>query len=92
MNDKLAASLAAGNKAHPVGSFACKELYKDGQQIGWATSLKVKEDAGDGSGWYWYENLSTEDPSKPVAAGLGAKLCIGCHGGGTDFVMLRDIR
>lgn len=91
-NDKLVDSLAAGNRSHPVGSFACKELYKDGKMIGWATSLKVKEDAGDGSGWYWYENLSTTDAKSPVAAGLGAKLCIGCHGGGQDFVMLRGIK
>ena len=54
--------------------------------------LKVKEDKGDGSGWYWYENLSTTDGSKPVAAGLGAKLCTGCHGSANDFVLLKDIR
>ena len=92
VNDKLAASMSAGNDKHPIGSFAAKELYKDGTHIGWATMLKVKEDNGDGSGWYWYENLSTTDPSKPVAAGLGAKLCTGCHSSGMDFVRLKEIQ
>lgn len=90
-NDKLTASMTAGNRTHPVGSAAIKELHKDGSHIGWAAMLKTKEGAG-GDSWYWYENLSTTDSAKPVAAGLGASLCTGCHSGGNDFVLTEQIR
>lgn len=85
-NDKLAASMAAGNKTHPVGSMSVKELYRDGNKIGWALAVKSREDDGRGNGWYWYENLSTTDNSKPVAASLGNSMCIGCHSPGRDFI------
>ena len=86
VNGKLAESLKLGAKEHPVGSFAVKELHKDGELIGWATSYKAKKDNGDGKGWYWFENLSTETVDKPVASGFGVALCIGCHSQGKDFV------
>ncbi len=86
LNRKLADSLAAGSKNHPVGSFAVKELYKEDRLIGWATSYKARKDEGDGSGWYWFENLSTEDVKSPVASGFGVPLCVGCHSQGNDFV------
>ena len=60
--------------------------------IGWALALKSKEDDGSGNGWYWYENLSTTDFSKPVAAGLGHSLCIGCHAPGKDFIRIGEIK
>ncbi len=85
-NKKLADSMAVGNASHPVGSMSVKELYKDGNHYGWALSLKTKEDDGKGNGWYWYENLSLTDSSKPVAASLGDKSCVGCHAPGRDFI------
>lgn len=90
-NKKLADSMRAGNKSHPIGSMSVKELYKDETLTGWALSLKSKEDDGKGSGWYWYEVLSTIDGSKPVAAGLGHQLCIGCHSPGRDFIRIDSL-
>lgn len=92
VNKKLADSMAAKSKSHPLGSAAIKELFKDGKHIGWAAMLKTNQDKGDGTGWYWYENLSTTDTTKPIAAGQGATLCTGCHSGGNDFVMIKQIR
>ena len=74
------------------GLSALKELHKDGALIGWALALKAKEDDGRGNGWYWYENVSTTDSSKPVAASLGNTLCIGCHAPGNDFIMTPRIK
>lgn len=90
VNDKLSASMEAGNKEHPVGSVAVKELHKDGDLIGWATAVKAK--AGEkGHGWHWFENLSTENNDNPVAAGLGAAKCVGCHSAGKDFIRVKKI-
>lgn len=86
VNDTLNASLEAGNKTHPIGSVAVKELHKDGAIYGWAASIKARQDDGKGNGWYWYETLSTTDGSKPVAASVGNSLCVGCHSTGDDFV------
>lgn len=90
-NKKLADSMRAGNQSHPLGSMSVKELYKDGTLTGWALSLKSKEDDGKGNGWYWYEVLSTEDGSKPVAASLGHTLCTGCHSPGNDFIRVNSL-
>jgi mono/diheme cytochrome c family protein len=92
VNDKLDASMKAGNKSHPVGSMSVKELYKDGNHIGWALALKSKEDDGKGNGWYWYENLSLTDSSKPIAASLGNVNCVGCHAPGNDFIRINEIK
>lgn len=92
VNDKLDESMQAGNKTHPLGSMSVKELYKDGAHIGWALSLKSKEDDGKGNGWYWYEILSTTDSSQPVAASLGNVNCVGCHAPGNDFIRIGEIK
>jgi len=85
-NDKLDASVEAENKTHPIGSICVKELYKDGGHIGWALSFKAREDDGKGHGWYWYENTSLTDGTKPVAASFGNSKCVGCHKPGHDFI------
>lgn len=90
-NDKLATSMEQGSKSHPVGSLSVKELYKEGELIGWALALKSKEDDGKGNGWYWYELLSTTDPSNPVAASLGNVNCTGCHASGRDFIRVINL-
>ena len=92
VNDKLDASMLAGNKTHPVGSMSVKELYKDNNLIGWALALKSKDDDGKGNGWYWYENLSITDNSKPIAASLGNNKCVGCHAVGNDFIRIKKIK
>ncbi len=92
MNAKLDESLQAGNAEHPVGSVAVKELHKDGKLYGWAAAIKARQDDGKGNGWYWYENLSISSNEKPVAAGVGHQLCVGCHSSGKDFVRTATIR
>lgn len=92
VNDKLNQSMSAKNASHPIGSAAVKELYKDGQAIGWAAMIKTRADDGKGNGWYWYEVLSTKDGSRPVAASLGNNMCVGCHSAGTDFVRTGQIK
>ncbi len=91
VNDKLDASMMAGSQEHPVGSVAVKELYKDGSMIGWATAIKAKEGA-KGNGWHWFENLSLENNDNPVATGLGASKCVGCHSAGKDFIRVKEIK
>jgi mono/diheme cytochrome c family protein len=91
-NAKLDASMKQNNKVHPVGSAAVKELYKDGTLIGWAASIKAREDDGKGNGWFWYEVLSTTDSSNPVAASLGNQNCVGCHAPGRDFIRSAAIK
>jgi mono/diheme cytochrome c family protein len=92
VNPKLAASLKSGDDKHPVGSVAIKELHKDGAIYGWAAAVKTRKDDGKGNGWYWYENLSTTDPSSPVAASLGNQNCVGCHSTGRDFIRTTSIK
>jgi len=88
VNPALLGSLTAGDAAHPKGAAAVKELYGSGDTItGWAVSLKTADDSAGGQGFYWYEVLSTTDPSSPVAAGNGVPLCFGCHAGGADHVL-----
>lgn len=92
VNAKLDASMQAGNKTHPTGAVVVKELHKGGKLYGWAAMVKARADDGKGNGWYWYENLSTTDPQKPVAASLGNQNCVGCHAPGRDFVRTGNIK
>ncbi|GAB5402356.1 MAG: hypothetical protein Aurels2KO_05870 [Aureliella sp.] len=92
VNDKLDASMLAGNDKHPTGSVVVKELHKDGAMYGWAAMIKAREDDGKGNGWYWYEVLSTTNPENPVAASLGNQSCVGCHAPGRDFVRIGAIK
>ena len=86
MNRQLFESMRSRKDQHPVGSVAVKELHKDGELYGWAVALKARKDDGKGNGWYWYENLSVSDDSKPVASAIGHQLCVGCHSPGRDFI------
>jgi hypothetical protein len=79
----LAGSLAADASEHPVDAVAVKELYGNGDAIrGWAVMRKVAPGSG-GDSWYWYEIYD----DSVFADAIGANLCTGCHGGGTDFVL-----
>lgn len=93
MNDALATSLAAGNPKHPVGSSVVKELYEaDGQLVrGWAVMVKTTDEAAGGENWFWYEVLSSSDPTKIAGgkAGNGIRLCSSCHEDGTDHILTK---
>lgn len=94
-NDKLDGSFAAGNKTHPIGSIAVKELYDkkdDSKHIGWALTFKAREDDRKGHGWYWYEVTSLTDGSKPIAASFGNAKCVGCHKPGVDFNLTKALK
>lgn len=82
----LADSLAAGNREHPVGAAAIKELYAgDGSTVsGWAVMVKTAAGTA-GNTWFFYEVFSTTDGSDPIE-GTGLSICTGCHSAGTDFV------
>lgn len=86
MSTLLAESVKAGNKEHPVGSYAIKEQYKDGKQLGWAVMLKTQDKTDKGNGWFWYEVTDRGDISKKAAYGNGVKGCVSCHAIGNDMV------
>jgi hypothetical protein len=65
---------------YPVGAASVKEMYEaDDRPNGFAVGIKVAAGA-DGNSWYWYERTGTSPTSRPVADGVGAKLCgPDCH-------------
>lgn len=85
-NDALATSHGANAPDHPAGAAAVKELYgPDGDTVrGWAVSIKLEADSADGANWFWYETYS----NVVYANSAGAPLCVGCHRGGRDFVLV----
>ena len=90
MNYAMASSLEAGNTEHPEGAAAVKELYEpDGETpLGWAVMLKTQADTAEGDGYFWYEIVSTTDPTAIFGeAGNGIPLCVGCHTTGSDYVL-----
>lgn len=91
MSDEIVASLEAGNASHPAGSSIVKELYlPDSSTLeGWAVMVKTQDETDDGNGWFWYEVVSTTDPTKLGGgeAGNGVRLCTGCHVSGRDYVL-----
>ena len=91
MSDDMVASLEAGNASHPAGSSIVKELYlPDGATLeGWAVMVKTQDETDDGNGWFWYEVVSTTDPTRLGGgeAGNGVRLCTGCHVTGRDYVL-----
>ncbi len=90
LNAALDDSMKAGNDSHPAGSAAVKEMYDEGRELlGWAVSVKTDADSDRGRNWYWYETISTTDPSDIVVEGMGAQLCVRCHArGGVDNVRI----
>ena len=88
MNETLAESMGSGNREHPIGSTAVKEMYDDaGVLAGWAVEIKTKDQSDGGDGWFWYEVTSTETGDAPFAIGNGVSGCYTCHsGGGHDYV------
>lgn len=91
MSDDMVASLEAGNASHPAGSSIVKELYlPDGATLeGWAVMVKTQDETDDGNGWFWYEVVSTTDPTRLGGgeAGNGVRPCTGCHVTGRDYVL-----
>lgn len=88
LHPALAESLAAGNKAHPKGAAAVKELgVAGGEPSGWAVFVKTGEDSKGGDEIYWYEVFSTTDGDDPPYSGKGLDVCKDCHSGGVDFYL-----
>lgn len=65
---------------YPVGAASVKEMFEaDDRFNGFAVGVKVAPGL-EGSSWYWYERTGTSPTSRPVADGIGAKLCgPDCH-------------
>jgi hypothetical protein len=82
VNPQLFDSLATGNRTHPVGAGAVKELYSGRTRNGWAVSVKVAS-GSESDTWYWYEIIG----NSIVADGIGEALCAGCHADGADHVL-----
>ncbi len=86
VSPKLEESLAGGNTTHPVGAGAVKELFGRGggtEPIGYTVYVKVRQGAGAES-YYWYERFDGNQFANGVAEGV----CVGCHSGGEDEVVL----
>ncbi len=50
--------------------------------------VKTQADSDNGQGWYWYEVISTTDPTQIVKEGNGDPFCAGCHSPGRDFIRI----
>lgn len=84
MNPLLVASLKAGNREHPVGAAAVKELYKGGQTlVGWAVIVKVAPRSNGGDGYFWFET----DGGRVLSDSVGQPVCAQCHSMGNDFIL-----
>jgi hypothetical protein len=87
-NPILVDDLRAGRTIWSKGAAMVKELYFSGTEdvLGYAVMIKVDEETGaDGEGWLFYETFDTTGGSGSYGRGLG--LCVGCHRGGTDFLL-----
>ena len=87
-NPILAASMQAGNKLHPPGSAAVRELYAGDLHTlkGFALMHKTGPSGELGEGWFWYEIFGTTADAEPTVATTGAPGCVGCHSHADDFV------
>jgi hypothetical protein len=84
LNPVLFDSLNNGNKDHPQGAVAVKELYGEGDRVlGWSVAIKTEATSAVGANWYWYEKFE----ARVVADGKGVLLCRSCHLTGRDYVL-----
>jgi hypothetical protein len=65
---------------YPVGAASVKELYDGSDRPnGYAIGVKVAPGLDEDS-WYWYERTGSSPTSRPVADGVGVKICgTECH-------------
>lgn len=91
-NPILAASMQAGNKVHPPGSAAVRELYAGDLHTlkGFALMHKTGTSGELGEAWYWYEIFGTTAAAEPTVATTAAPGCVGCHSHADDFVHSPD--
>jgi hypothetical protein len=85
------ALLDSTDGAYPVGAASVKEMYAEGDRPnGFAVGLKVTAGSDEAS-WYWYERTGTSSTSRPVADGIGVKICgMECHAAAPrDHVFIR---
>ena len=77
---------------YPVGATSVKEMFEppNDRPSGYAVGMKVLDGLGPDT-WYWYERTGRSPTSRPVADGVGAKLCgPDCHlGAPRDQVFIR---
>ena len=84
VNNALASSLRAGQRAHPPGAAAVKELYGNGQTVrGWAVAVKVRMQGSSSGLWHWFELYDGE----VITDSSAARLCVSCHQNGHDMVL-----
>jgi len=83
----LVEDLRAGQTVFRKGAAMVKELYFDGDQVvGWSVMRKLRRRSGPaGGGWLFYETLDGRNPG--ALFGRGLRVCTGCHGSGTDFLL-----
>lgn len=67
--------LAGGGDRWPLDSIIAKDIFRNGELIQIAAMKKTAD------GWYWGE---WDARGKPIAEGLAAEPCEGCHAEGTD--------
>jgi cytochrome c553 len=86
-NQILEDSMKAGNKTHPMGAMAVKELYQGDKLIGWSSIAKIKDTGDQPSQWYFYQTQDITDPTKYDTAEPGAAACTVCHVNGEDMIL-----
>jgi hypothetical protein len=82
----LVDDLRAGRTTFRRGAAMVKELYAGGDQevLGWSVMRKVRPTSGArGRGWLFFERL----PGGGSYFGRGLRVCTGCHGAGTDYLL-----
>jgi hypothetical protein len=87
LSDALVESLLRGNRSHPVGAAAVRELYAEDfvTLVGYSVLVKTAASFAEDS-WFCYERLDLTPGSDAQVAELGAPGCEGCHHRGSDFV------
>ncbi len=68
-------ALASGENQWPLDSIIAKDIFRSGELIQIAAMKKTAD------GWYWGE---WDAQGKPIAEGVAAEPCEGCHASGTD--------
>jgi len=86
-NPTLAASMAAGNTQHPVGSVAIMRVYLADKTTPVGHAVLAKASAGTDAGtWFFYS--ADDDGHTASILGLGntATDCAACHQTGKDYI------
>ncbi|MCB9756022.1 MAG: hypothetical protein H6713_39375 [Myxococcales bacterium] len=87
LSPTLVASIEAGDRQHPIGATAVRELYDADleTQTGFAVITRVSDEAS-ADAWLWLEVFSADPEAVPATAERGAPGCVGCHQQAIDFI------